>query len=748
MTTLRWPIMIWEDYSGLFTGTFVEWVDDDVAAVGASEDEVRRKLTDYLQWAAKEDPFLGEAELEDPQVTEVLVPVRAEYSRGHAVFPSEQAVKLRVTCLHGPVAEDVHLCCIPRLEVTFYYHGARDMKPLVVHYVQNRLDDLTPQELAQYLPPRSVRVDTISVRVPRNVRQPQARADLEVLPNCAEPLDDRMARRRFKVAWERENASQDLRRRICEERANVLIVGAEGSGKSTVLVDAIRRIERAGPAPRFWLTNGARLIAGMRYLGQWQERVERLILELETVDGVLCAENLLDLVRAAGAGPEDGVGAFLQPYLQAGELRIIAESTFDELEACRRLLPSLVDLFQILVLDPLEPTSVVAILDRIAEIRVQGSKLEIERGTTELVHRLFARFIPYAAFPGRAARFWTQLLDEAIRDAAPIVDADMVVAELVEQTGLPELFLRDDVPLEPGDVLAALEHDVMGQREACQTAAHVISVLKAGLNDPGRPIAVLLFSGPTGVGKTQLARSLSAFCFGHGRDSERLIRLDMSEYASPGSASRLLLGPEGKPSSLVERVRRQPFVVVLFDEIEKAAPEVFDVLLNLMDEGRVTDPWGRKTDFKSAIVVMTSNIGSTARAPLGFDRSTRTQSERDLMTAFRPEFFNRIDEVVNFAPLEPEAITAITEKELRGIKDREGLTRRGLELTWTDEVVALLATEGFDARYGARNLQRVLEDRVVAPIARALLDRTPAAGARVVLRTEARAIRVDLLPPL
>ncbi len=746
MSTLRWPVMIWEDQAGLFTGTFVEWIDDDVAAVGGTEEEVRRQLQAYLQWQAKDDPYLGTAELEDPEVTEIVVPVRAEYRGGHAAFPSEQEVRLRITCVHGPVAAEVHMCSMPRLDVSFYYHGARDMRPLVLHYVQTRLDGLTPQQLGQFLPPRSVRVDTLTTRVSRRAGAPEPAAELEALPSCAEALDDKSARRRFTPAWEREDVARDLSRRI-DERTNVLLVGAEGSGKSTLVVDAIRRITKSGPTPRFWMTSGARLVAGMRYLGQWQARVEQVIAELGSVDGVLCLENLLDIVRAAGAGAEDGVAAFLQPYLQAGELRMVAETTVEELEACRRMLPGLLDVFEILTVEPLPRASVVTVFDRLAETRTQSSALVIERGVSEQLYRMFARFLPYAAFPGRAARFFARVIDEGVRDGDPIVDSERIVAELVEQTGLPELFLRDEVPLDEADVIAALEAEVIGQGDACRLAANVVSVLKAGLNDPERPVSVLLFSGPTGVGKTQLARALSTFCFGKGRDAERLIRLDMSEYANPGSASRLLLGPEGKPSAFIERVRQQPFVVVLFDEIEKAALEVFDVLLNLLDEGRLTDPWGRVTDFKSAIVIMTSNLGARAPAPVGVDRRPPGQSQRDLMFAFRPEFFNRIDEVVRFAPLGPDAIIAITEKELRALEEREGFARRGLKLSWDPAVVRVLAARGFDVRYGARNLQRTLEDLVVAPTARALLDAEPESGGTITLAVVEGSVVVRLLPP-
>jgi ATP-dependent Clp protease ATP-binding subunit ClpC len=239
---------------------------------------------------------------------------------------------------------------------------------------------------------------------------------------------------------------------------------------------------------------------------------------------------------------------------------------------------------------------------------------------------------------------------------------------------------------------------------------------------------VLLFAGPTGVGKTELARALSQYLFGHGEQADRMVRLDMSEYAGPGAAERLVGDPAaGGPSDLVKRIRQQPFTVVLLDEIEKAAPEVFDVLLGVFDEGRLTDRFGRLSTFRSAVIVMTSNLGAGAGAgePFGLVRPGSAAPggayESEVMRFFRPEFFNRIDAVVTFGALDEATVHAITEKELTDLGRREGLTRAGLTLAWDAAVVRHLAAAGFDRRYGARPLQRAIETRVVTPLARHLV---------------------------
>jgi ATP-dependent Clp protease ATP-binding subunit ClpC len=233
---------------------------------------------------------------------------------------------------------------------------------------------------------------------------------------------------------------------------------------------------------------------------------------------------------------------------------------------------------------------------------------------------------------------------------------------------------------------------------------------------------VLLFCGPTGVGKTELARATARYFFGHGEGPERLIRLDMSEYAGFDCGERLLGPPAGQPSDLIQRVRQQPFVVILLDEIEKAGPEVFDVLLSVFDEGRLTDRYGRTTIFRSAVLIMTSNLGAQKQESFGFGQRAGVPYDAEARAFFRPEFYNRIDAVVTFQPLEAETIHAITRKELTEIASREGLTRAGIRLTWTEPLVAHLAREGFDRRYGARRLQRTLENLVVTPLAQYLLD--------------------------
>ncbi|MFM8221789.1 MAG: AAA family ATPase, partial [Planctomycetaceae bacterium] len=214
----------------------------------------------------------------------------------------------------------------------------------------------------------------------------------------------------------------------------------------------------------------------------------------------------------------------------------------------------------------------------------------------------------------------------------------------------------------------------------------------------------------------------------------RLLRLDMSEYSGPWAADRLLFQANGQPSEFIRQIRRQPFTVVLFDEIEKAHPSVYDVLMTVFDEGRLSDRFGRVTWFRSAVLVMTSNLGTVTQGSVGFGGAETGRTGHQAVAVrqhFRPEFFNRIDRVVVFDPLPVAAIREITRKELRRVAQRDGVRRWGLELSWSEELVEHLAQAGLDPLYGARPLQRTIETRVVAPLATWLLRNPPSGPCRV-----------------
>ncbi len=747
MRTVRFPVLLWKDLDGLVTAALV-CEEEPIVAAAADADEALRQLKDYLNrehakgWGPEGD--LIEARLET-----FGVPVRPEYKvraedKVHErIHVCAEAVSLRVPCVLARETAGDRVCAAPTVGVMFHYPEAENAKRLLTQYVQDHLKHLTPRELSRFLSPPKVWLDDIPIRVPEQAESAPYDPECATLRLIAENVGDATFRRRWSRAHGREPEVADLARRIGEERANVLIVGEPGCGKTAILVDAVRKVLRADEEDEekallrkkaFWFTSAARIVAGMKYLGMWQERCEEVISELSEVDGVLCVDRLLELVRLGGKEAGDGIAAFLLPFLHRKELRLVAEATPSELDACRRLLPGLTDPFQVLRIPPMPRERAIEVLSRVSESLVRDRGVEADPAVPRQAHRLYERFAPYEAFPGAAATFLRDVFASAKREHVARVTEQLVIDRFVRRTGLPELFLRDDVPLSTEDVHGAFRAQVIGQDEACRAATSLVTTFKAGLNDPARPIGVLLFCGPTGVGKTELAKAIGRFFFGHGEGADRLVRRDMSEYALPGAAERLLGLGGGELGELVKRVRQQPFTLVLLDEVEKADPEVFDVLLGVFDEGRITDRWGRRTTFRSTVIVMTSNLGAEGRAAMGFGDAPPPSYDAEARKFFRPEFYNRLDGVVTFRPLDEASIRAITEKELRDIASREGLTKAGLRLEWTDDVVAFLASRGFDRRYGARPLQRALERLVVGPLSRHLVARTGLRGRSLRLR--------------
>ena len=303
-----------------------------------------------------------------------------------------------------------------------------------------------------------------------------------------------------------------------------------------------------------------------------------------------------------------------------------------------------------------------------------------------------------------------------------VVDAEDVAEVVSRWTGIPVTQLLEDEKQKLLRMEEVLKQRVIGQDEAVDIVSDAIRRARAGIKDPNRPIGVFLFLGPTGVGKTHLARQLAWFLF---NDPDALLRIDMSEYMEKHSVSRLIGAPPGyigyeKGGQLTEAVRRRPYQVILFDEIEKAHPDVFNIMLQIFDAGRLTDAQGHTVNFRNTVIIMTSNIASEKIASLTGTREELIQAVMpDLRRHFKPEFLNRIDEIVIFRPLQLEHIIKIVDLQVEDL--RKNLEEQGIRLELDEEAKKLLAEKGYDPQFGARPLRRVIQRELETPIARMLI---------------------------
>ena len=792
MPHYKFHYFCFQDDAGAHYASLLEW--SAPLGMGKSAQDAANDLKQFLRWRYEKSGWLGEPELKSAKLGAIRCQLRPAYEERQRRYPLTRTVNLLMPVALGELTYGGSVAVLPLLDERIQFSGTDDVESLVRFVVQSRLDGRTPQALSRYFPLQG-NIGSFSIHVSNNERRVAEIAAPPLLRTLADPVGGRQARSLLGKAWQREDSVDELTRRLHQPYTNVLLVGEAGAGKSAVLVNAVRNVERlagerrkaAGEEPqqrhRFWRTSAGRLIAGMRYLGQWEARMEAIVAELAEFGGCLCIESLADFVQTGGQGADSGLAAFCLPFLQRRQLQLVAEATPAELDACRRLLPGFDDLFQIQVVDTMSPQDSSKALERHVGMIAQAEHLTLDASDiADATVHLHQRFLPYLAMPGEASRFLSETLERFARRKQEAIGIDDVQRAFIKQTGLDHRFVDSQVKLSRQAVESSLRAEVMGQDDACEVVADTVLRFKAGMADPQRPLGVLLFCGPTGVGKTELARSLARYLFGGGqRETDRplerrgvglppvdsqitaptdstqhesFIRLDMSEYSGPLATERLLRQASGELSPFLQRVRRRPFSVVLLDEVEKANPEVYDVLLNVFDEGRMMDEFGRVTYFRNAVIIMTSNLGATTKPSAGFELATesgqaahRGKYGAAVREFFRPEFFNRIDAVVSFTPLSEQTIHAIAEKELRQIARREGLQRRGLRLQWNDAVVSRIAALGYDARYGARPLQRALETAVVDRLSRWLAENSEQRDVTLQLQVVDDWLRIEPVAP-
>lgn len=545
----------------------------------------------------------------------------------------------------------------------------------------------------------------------------------------------------------RDAEIEDLRRLLASsERASLLIVGKERVGKSGLLRAWLEREHEVNRPRLVYQTSGARLVAGMSGFGQWQERVRRVMEAAALVDAILYFDDISDLFADRPGGHVDLPSA-MRPWLEDNRVRVVGEVREEMIDRLEHQNGGFFACFGRVRVEPLTAKQSLTILDRLAQAQIQRDSdraVLTPEGNAALVE-LAERYLPYESFPGKAVRLAREIaaaheIALGSHSSGARIGPDPVHEAFSVRTGVPTFLLKDESALRVGDVIEELEKRLVGQDEAVRRVAELVCIVKAGLQPAGKPLATLLFVGPTGVGKTELARALAMLLFG---GEERLVRFDMSEYGSAYATERLFRGNDGGEGLLTRRVREQPFCVILLDEIEKAHPAAFDLLLQVCGEGRLTDGRGKTAYFHNAILIMTSNLGAThKRNKAGFGGSENRAGDeahyaKVVRETFRPELVNRIDRVVAFRSLDEDDIQAVARIATARTTRRRGIVQRGIDLVVSEAATAHLGRTGMSEVYGARALRRHVERELVTPVARLMSKAGGLDGERVVVDTAA-----------
>ena len=522
---------------------------------------------------------------------------------------------------------------------------------------------------------------------------------------------------------------------------NPMLVGDPGVGKSAIVEGIAIRIVN-GDIPSVLadkklisLDLGA-IVAGTKYRGDFEKRLKSIINEVsKRPDVILFIDEFHTIVGAGGASGSLDAANMLKPALARGDIQCIGATTMDEFRKIVEKDGALDRRFQKIMVEHTDIPHSISILSRLKDNYEKHHGVSYTQEAIEACVRMSDRYITDRCLPDKAI----DAMDEAgsmvrLKSAHGTrpVTAEDVATVISKMTGIPSGRIAENESSKLMKMGQKLKGSIIGQDEAIEKVVRAIQRNRAGIKDPGKPIGTFLFFGQTGVGKTQLAKALAEYLF----DSEdNMIRLDMSEYMEKFNVSRLIGAPPGyvgfeEGGQLSERVRRKPYCVVLLDEIEKAHPDVFNLLLQVMDEGRLTDSNGRTVSFRNTIVIMTSNVGSRELQEygngLGFSTSAKNIRgdrkavlEKALRKAFPPEFINRVDEQVFFNALTKENIEKIIDIELKGLKAR--VRDAGFDLHITSAAKHFVAEAGYNPDFGARPLKRAIQKFIENPVSEAII---------------------------